>query len=117
MESHTEKEYTPGPIVKCMMASGHLVLRRVKVSGKVFLETLTLANGVNLRLQATECTSGKTEIDMRASGKTVLSTDRVLISLPTAIVTLVLTAWVNLTDKASISGKIQAFTSASLKMG
>ncbi len=64
----TARVFTVGPMARYTTASGVVELKKAMVCGKVFSEILTLASGRTAKPMGTGCISGKTEIDMRASG-------------------------------------------------
>ena len=77
MKESTEKEklavraFTNGPTEKNTTENGSRVLKKATVSGKEFTKTLMLASGNNQKRKALECISGRTETNMKESGKIV----------------------------------------------
>ena len=106
-----------GLMERSTRVNGLRVSNKVKESGKVYLETLILDNGINLRRQGMVCTNGKMVIDMRGSGLAVLSMVRELISLLMVILLQESMFMVSLLVRASINGKMAVFTLENLEMG
>ena len=75
---HMAKVSTLGTTERSTMESGTKVSSMVTASGEVYQETLILANGVTLKLKATEFTPGKMETDMKVSGSNVSSMAKAL---------------------------------------
>ena len=69
--SHTAKVSTFGSMGRSTRASGSMDSKRAKESGKASLVTPISASGSSPKRMGTVCTSGRTEIDMRASGNSV----------------------------------------------
>jgi hypothetical protein len=63
--------YSLGLMVKYMMGSGLIVLKKDMEYGLALMEIHTLANGRIAKLMAMEFTFGKMEIVMKVSGKPV----------------------------------------------
>lgn len=101
-----------GVTVKFMMASGKTDKRRDMVSGEVFTETVTSANGLTIKQRVMVCTPGSMEIGMRVSGKPVFAMATVRTSSQTVIFMSVSTLEVNLKDMVNISGQMEILTVA-----
>lgn len=69
--NHTAKVSTFGSMGRSMKASGSMDSKRAKESGKASLVTPISASGSSPKRMGTVYTSGRTEIDMRASGNSV----------------------------------------------
>ena len=67
--NHMAKEFTLGSMEKFMKARGEMGSKKAKACGREYLGTLILASGYRARLMGTVCTSGRTEIDLKANGK------------------------------------------------
>jgi hypothetical protein len=65
------RESTAGSMARFMMASGRVVLKRVKAYGKGFLGIHTSASGHRVKLMATVFISGRMVIDTKENGNSV----------------------------------------------
>ena len=109
------KESIIGPMEKCTMANGKTELRKDMACGEVFLVIHILDNGKTAKLMDMGFINGKTEIDTKEVGSTVLSTAKLLICLQTVMFILVTTLTVNQTEQVFINGKMVVSTPVSLK--
>jgi hypothetical protein len=68
-ERLTAKEFTSGLTEKCMMVSGTQGLNKDMAFGKELQVIHLLESGSIQKLMGTECIRGRTEIDMKESGR------------------------------------------------
>ena len=80
-EKSMDKASMSGSQENTMRASGSWAIRMAMVSGKAFLETLTLASGEITSLMDSVSIFGAMETSMRVSGRPVLGMDKAAIPL------------------------------------
>lgn len=111
------REFTPGIMVKFMMASGIKDLSMATESGEVYSTILTLENGVHQKLKAMVSIYGRMEIDTKENGSNVSSMGKERISLPMVMFIQENTKKESLMEKASIPGRMARFTLVNLRTG
>jgi len=113
--SRTAKAFTHGPMARSTRENGLVVSKKAREFGKESLATATSGNGTSRKPRAMASISGKMAIDTKESGKTASSMGKGRTFLRTAIAFQALTIWASLKDRANTNGRMEAFTSASLK--
>jgi hypothetical protein len=116
MEKLMAREFTHGQMGKFMMENGIKASSTAMEFGKGFLATLTLENGVGLRLRDMVFTIGNQVIDMRENGNNALNMDREQIYLLMEMYILANTKKANLMVKGSIHGGMAKFILESLRL-
>ena len=114
-ESHTAKAFTHGPMARSMKESGLVVSKKAREFGKESLVTATLGSGASQKPLVMASINGKMAIDTKENGKTALSMVKARTFLQMAIAFQALTIWASRRARANTNGRMEAFTSASLK--